>query len=888
MSIIERLAKPPPPSPLSAGALPRPARVGWLGSAGPTELLGLAGVWLAVSAIAVYTGWRKISGEHFESWSYFAFDPAFLLSVSIPVFTGWVLFGRIRSERAAARHIANAERGLRESSARYDDLLEGISDLVWELGPDLRFTFIASGTTRLAKTSAAALIGRCPWETPGIDPESPRWLRHRADLEARRRFRNFEFAVSSGDGLSEHWRVSGKPVFDAGGVFLGYRGVTEDVTEEVAARETAEQTRGRFVAALESISQGFALFDADDRLVLCNRTFRELNTELADLLVPGVAWEDLLGAKLARAAIVHDFVSDEDYRRYQASMHGGSGKTMETRLRDGRWLLVGDYPTPDGGTAIVQTDITAHKVRQSELDGKSSLLRATLDNMSQGLSVFDKDMRLIAWNHQFLELLDIRPELAEFGRPFADFMTFESARGQDAARSNEEQAAETALSGTPEPIRFERPMPNGTTLEIRRTPMPVGGFVTTYTDFTPRRQAEDRLRHAQKLEEIGILAGGMAHEFNNLLTVISGFARMALRKPKEVERVQECLNEVISAADRAAGLTRDMLAFSRKQPMEPELVRNDAFIGGLQRMLRALLGEIIQISIETVDQAVMALVDRGQLTQVIVNLAANARDAMPDGGVLTITSSATTLGAGRLARHPGRKPGRYAAISVRDTGNGMDEDTMVRVFEPFFTTKAPGEGTGLGLSVVYGIIEQSGGIIEVTSAVGQGSAFTIFLPAVAGDPDSAVAMAEAGSETQARTGTGAHTILLVEDEDSVRRLVEQELAAAGHRVLAAGDGEQAIELQRGYAGTIDLLLTDVVMPRMGGGEAARVIQHERPAIKVLFMTGYASRGGLDRGDLGPNAVIMRKPFTDRALLETIESILGERSQPVFPLIRGKP
>jgi CheY-like chemotaxis protein len=381
------------------------------------------------------------------------------------------------------------------------------------------------------------------------------------------------------------------------------------------------------------------------------------------------------------------------------------------------------------------------------------------------------------------------------------------------------------------------------------------------------------------MEAVGQMAGGMAHEFNNLLTAIGGFARMAMRRPDDAERVRDCIDEVVRASDRAADLTQQMLAYGRKQVLEPKVVRIGDIVGELQSMLRPVLGELIQIHTDIADDGVRVLADPTQLSQVIVNLAINASDAMPDGGDLTIGSAVASVSSEFATDHAGGASGRYASVFVEDTGCGMDDETQRKIFEPFFTTKEPGSGTGLGLSVVYGIVQQSGGIIDVQSTPGAGSRFTVYLPVHEGAPDDA-AVDEDRDEGPA-VGR-ASTILVVEDEHAVRRLVQQELEAQGHKVLTAANGKEALRVQRDYDGPIDLLVTDVVMPQMGGVETARALSAARPGIRVIYMSGYRDRGGSENPGLGDEAIVLQKPFGDRVLHEAVRQALEGTAEPNAP------
>ena len=381
---------------------------------------------------------------------------------------------------------------------------------------------------------------------------------------------------------------------------------------------------------------------------------------------------------------------------------------------------------------------------------------------------------------------------------------------------------------------------------------------------------DEQLRQAQKMEAVGQLAGGVAHDFNNLLTAIGGYAEFALSRLDGADgKVRENVEEIRRSADRASALTRQLLAFSRKQILQPKALRLDQLVGGLDTMLRRLIGEHIEIV--TVSRPGLGYVtaDPGQLEQVVVNLVVNARDAMPDGGELIIDTANVELDAAAARAHDGASPGDYVTLTVRDTGEGMDEDTIARIFEPFFTTKEQGKGTGLGLATVYGIVKQSGGFLEVTSTPGRGASFRVFLPRVEAD----VAAEEPDEAPDAGLASGSETVLLVEDEVVVRDLLREVLETSGYEVLEAEDGVSALELAEAHPSRIDLLLTDVVMPKMSGRELAERFHVKRPDAKVLYTSGYTDGAIGDQGVLEPGTEFLQKPFSFADLTQKVRSVL---------------
>jgi signal transduction histidine kinase/CheY-like chemotaxis protein len=381
-----------------------------------------------------------------------------------------------------------------------------------------------------------------------------------------------------------------------------------------------------------------------------------------------------------------------------------------------------------------------------------------------------------------------------------------------------------------------------------------------------RNQLEEQLRQSQKMEAIGRLAGGVAHDFNNLLTVILGYSGLL----KGTIRPSEALDNVLQieqAASRATALTTQLLAFSRKQVLQPRLLDLNTVVAGMQEFIQRLIGEDIALEIELDPRLPHVKADPNQLEQVIMNLSVNARDAMPSGGRLGISTRAMAISDSDI-EFLTVPPGFYVVLKVSDTGEGMDERTRARIFEPFFTTKENGKGTGLGLSTVFGAVEQSGGTITVSSEKGNGATFTIFLPA---SGESAPADAVATAEPRLVAGTG--TVLLVEDDPSLRRLMREILTDAGHTVLEAANGEQGLSIASQHKQRIDLLVTDVVMPGLSGPEMVEALQKERPDLMVLFMSGYDPK--LDDEEGAP-VNFLAKPFAPRAFSEKVGSLLAAR------------
>ncbi len=388
-------------------------------------------------------------------------------------------------------------------------------------------------------------------------------------------------------------------------------------------------------------------------------------------------------------------------------------------------------------------------------------------------------------------------------------------------------------------------------------------------DVTERRALEDQVRQSQKMEAVGRLAGGIAHDFNNLLMVISGYTEVLLSQLDPAHPLLPKAEAIQQASDRATTLTRQLLAFSRKQLLELKVVDVNTIVQDMERLLRPLIGENIELSTRLTPNVGCTRADAGQLEQVIMNLVVNAKDAMPDGGKIEIRTATVTLDEASRREHVFIKPGPYVMVSVRDNGHGMDKETQSRIFEPFFTTKEKGKGTGLGLSTVYGIVKQSGGYVFVQSEIGRGTSFTIYLPRV-----EQCSEAHGATPVSLAAAGGSETVLLVEDEESVRQLVRETLEARGYRVLEAENGEAGLAVATEHKDTIHLVITDVVMPGMSGHELAQRVLNARPDTKVLYLSGYTEDAFGEKGAAETGRAFLQKPFTLQSLSRKVREVLG--------------
>jgi PAS domain S-box-containing protein len=522
------------------------------------------------------------------------------------------------------------------------------------------------------------------------------------------------------------------------------------------------------------------------------------------------------------------------------------------------------------------SDITSRKLAElereraeSELEGSRQRMVSHLQQTPLAAIDWSVDQRILEWNPAAERIFGYRREEV-LNRAGLAFLT------ADAERAQVEEAWKELLSrgtGFRTTVRnrtrdgryiicdwYNSPILDGNRMVV--------GVASLVDEITESMALEEQLRQSQKLEAVGKLAGGVAHDFNNILTAITGHTSLLLGALAPDTPLRADAEAIKQAADRAAGLTNQLLAFSRKQVRAPRVLELPQVVRTLDPLLRRLIGEHISLTTRTVGPPAHVRADPSQLDQVVLNLAINARDAMPNGGAVLIETALVDLDAARGRYLGGLVPGRYGLLTVSDNGPGMDEETRARIFEPFFTTKAMGQGTGLGLSTVYGIVQQSGGYVRVSSAPGAGASFLVYLPHVDAPVDQPAPLPSATVPPR-----GHETVLLAEDEDAVRRLVSKTLRAQGYRVLDAPDGPAALALAAAHSGPVDLLLTDVVMPGMSGRELAERLSLARPGTRVLFMSGYAAdtmdRHGVTEGGQS----FLPKPFTLDELARKLRDVL---------------
>ncbi len=550
------------------------------------------------------------------------------------------------------------------------------------------------------------------------------------------------------------------------------------------------------------------------------------------------------------------------------------------------FALVGDHTPAELQTAILRLSLfffvamlicwlnAALRAAQEELRRSELNFRSLVTNAPYGICRCDAAGKILDVNPAFLEMLGYGDSQEIIGLHIFSLYA-DNDRWFDLADFLRSAAPFRGVTA-----EWKRKNATKTIVRISGRSVANGGgghvFELFTEDVTERRALEEQLRQSQKMEAVGRLAGGIAHDFNNLLMVISGYSEFLLERLGDEPQLRGPAQEIASASERASSLTRQLLAFSRKQMLAPRIVNLNEVATENLKMLTRMIGEDIDLVMIPGQNLWSVRADAGQIEQVIMNLAVNARDAMPSGGKLTIETANVTLDEEYSRYHAPLQPGDYVMVAITDTGAGMDQDTQSHIFEPFFTTKGP-KGTGLGLSTVYGIIKQSGGYIWVSSEIGKGTTFKIYLPRVASTGESAAQVAAPVEHHKVEPGT--ETILLVEDEANLRYLARQYLEKQGYKVIEAADGAVAMQIAVAHEAVIHLLLTDVIMPGMNGRELAQRISEIRPNVRILYMSGYTENVIGQNGTLDPGVRLLQKPFNLRDLRTTVREVLDATPTP---------
>ncbi|HEU4628759.1 MAG TPA: PAS domain S-box protein [Gemmatimonadaceae bacterium] len=638
--------------------------------------------------------------------------------------------------------------------------------------------------------------------------------------------------------------------------------------QHARAMGVLQASEARFRALFEQAAVGIVIVDPEGRIVQANGSYCDLLGRPEGQLVGRSVLDVTHPDDAAEAAACVEGLLSGERRSCQVEKRYVRSDGSIVHARVTRSLLHDRAGAPAHFIGVVE-DISERARAATALRVQAHLL----DTVKQAVIATDLHGQITYWNRHAERLYGWTAEEA-LGRG-AHGLTADSGGGGLAAEILQHVARGESWTG-----EFEVRRRDGTTFVARVSGSPIRdatgeilGAVGISSDISDRRALEAQLRQSQKMQAVGQLAGGVAHDFNNLLTVVRAHTQFAVEALPPASPAREELAVVDRATNRAAELTQQLLAFGRKQLLQPRVLDLNATIRGVAAMLRRLISENITVVTHLAPELSPVLADPGQLEQVLVNLVVNARDAMPDGGRLLVETAETVLDEHDV-RHAAADlaPGRYVRLVVRDTGTGMDEATQARVFDPFFTTKEPGKGTGLGLATVYGIVSQSGGGIWVESAPGYGTTFEICLP-VHRATGEGPAVRRSGESAVDDCRRGSETVLLVEDDASVRRLVRRLLAREGYTVVEARHGAHALEVAAAGSQPFDLVITDMVMPEMSGRALVERLAADRPALRAIFMSGYTDDPRLQRGLPVSDAAFIPKPFTSEALLRVVRGVL---------------
>ena len=677
------------------------------------------------------------------------------------------------------------------------------------------------------------------------------------------------------DGKTTWGNVSYRTVHDAGGKPLSTIAMYQDITEKKESEREAAEKSALLDTTIDTMAQGIAVYDDERQIIHYNEHFAELLNLPPELLHPGLSMEEIIRCRAKRGDYGDGDVEKIVKDRFERAKFSGE-RVEERTLPDGTTYIYDRRLMPGGRCLITYTDITERKEAERALEEREKHLSGIMQNAADGIITIG-ERGIIETFNQAAELMFGYPSEHVRGRNVSMLMPEPNHRQHDGYIENYLKTGKGRIIGIgPREVTAQRKDGSTFPMSIVVSAMEIEGerkFIGIVRDITKQRETDQQLQQSQKMDAIGQLTGGVAHDFNNLLTAIIGNIQLLERSLPDDAKAKRQLESALRASFRGADLTKRLLAFSRKEALSSEITDLNALLPDTIRLLERTLGEHIEIKTVLTDGLWQALIDQSQMETSLLNLAVNARDAMPEGGRLTIETANTDLDEVYADRYDEVTPGPYVMVAVSDIGSGMSPETMEHVFEPFFTTKEVGKGTGLGLSMVFGFVKQSGGHVTIYSEEGVGTTMKLYFPKATATGEAL----EGKQETPSAMPMGSETILVVEDDADVRAFVVSALEIIGHTVLEAEDGPTALRLLEDRP-HIDLLLTDVVMPGgMSGMDVAKELRKLYPGIKVLYTSGYPG-GAIDHhGRLDDGVELLRKPYTRETLTQRVRQVLDATS-----------
>ena len=771
-----------------------------------------------------------------------------------------------RPAKAAKRVSAEQARSFRAA------IVESTDDVI--IGKTLDGTIVSwnRAAERFYGYTAGEMIGRSVTllQPPDLPDDVSRILEC---IRKGEKVERYETQRITKGGLRVDILLTVSPVWDEAGRLIGASAIAHDISElkrmEAQLRTSAEQYRLLF----ERHPQPMYVVERETRIFLA--------VNEAAVQKYGYSREEFLAMTLDRIRPAEELAK---FQKYFAALPGrfNASGVWKHRTKDGRLFDVEitrdeiRYQNKDA-LLVVANDITERRRAEQALRESERRFRLITETISEVFWISSADNNTMLYVSPAYERI--------WGRPQASLYQAPQSFLEPIFPEDSEWAAEIInfkRAGEPFNIEYRIQHPDGNVRWIWDRGFPARDetgqlrcYVGVAQDITERKQLESQLRQSQKMEAIGQLAGGIAHDFNNLLTVIAGYGKLVLEGLGEDALTRRQMAAVLTAAERATLLTQQLLAFSRRKAVAQQVLNLNQVITEMEPILARLIGEHIELAAVPGQDLGTVQADPGQIEQILLNLCVNARDAMPQGGKLTIETANVELDDLYVRQHAGVKPGAYVMLAVSDTGMGMDQTTQLRIFEPFFTTKEKGKGTGLGLATIYGIVEQSGGQIWVYSEPGCGTTFKIYLPRL----ELRLAPEPAARPAQSGLPRGAETVLFVEDDAAIREMCCEALKSLGYEVLCAASGTEALGLAQQHAGQIDLLVTDLVMPGIQGRELAEKVAALQPSLRTLYISGYTDDALARSGGLGANTIFLQKPFTIDALARKLREMVIPSNQP---------